>query len=114
MPSSSPLLQGQQSLFNVLKAYALHDMEVGSAAVATAAAPPGVPPLPLGWHSRLALPASSHAEPPSCCCLLHCSQVGYCQGMAFVAGLLLFYVPEEPAFQLFCRLLRCGEQCVRE
>jgi hypothetical protein len=26
--------------------------------------------------------------------------------MAFVAGLLLFYVPEEPAFQLFCRLLR--------
>ena len=28
--------------------------------------------------------------------------------MAFVAGLLLFYVPEEPAFQLFCRLLRWG------
>lgn len=25
--------------------------------------------------------------------------------MAFVAGLLLFYVPEEPAFQIFCRLL---------
>lgn len=24
-------------------------------------------------------------------------QAGYCQGMAFVAGLLLFYVPEEPA-----------------
>lgn len=50
--------QGQQALFNVLKAYALHDMEAS-----------------------------------------------YCQGMAFVAGLLLFYVPEEPAFQLFCRLL---------
>jgi len=33
-------------------------------------------------------------------------QAGYCQGMAFVAGLLLFYVPEEPAFQLSCRLLR--------
>jgi hypothetical protein len=50
--------QGQQALFNVLKAYALHDIEAG-----------------------------------------------YCQGMAFVAGLLLFYVPEEPAFQVFCRLL---------
>lgn len=35
-------------------------------------------------------------------------QAAYCQGMAFVAGLLLFYVPEEPAFQLFCRLLRYG------
>lgn len=33
-------------------------------------------------------------------------QAAYCQGMAFVAGLLLFYAPEEPAFQLFCRLLR--------
>lgn len=32
-------------------------------------------------------------------------QVGYCQGMAFVAGLLLFYMNEEPAFQMFCRLL---------
>ncbi|RMZ55702.1 hypothetical protein APUTEX25_005743 [Auxenochlorella protothecoides] len=32
-------------------------------------------------------------------------RVGYCQGMAFVAGLVLFYVPEEPAFQLFGRLL---------
>jgi len=50
--------QGQQALFRVLKAYSLHDLEVG-----------------------------------------------YCQGMAFVAGLLLFYVPEEPAFQVFCRLL---------
>lgn len=25
--------------------------------------------------------------------------------MAFVAGLLLFYMNEEPAFQMFCRLL---------
>lgn len=50
--------QGQQALFRVLKAYSLHDLEVG-----------------------------------------------YCQGMAFVAGLLLFYVPEEPAFDIFCRLL---------
>ncbi|KAK2080743.1 hypothetical protein QBZ16_000597 [Prototheca wickerhamii] len=32
-------------------------------------------------------------------------RVGYCQGMAFVAGLLLFYLPEEPAFQVLCRLL---------
>lgn len=49
--------QGQQALFRVLKAYSLHDLEVG-----------------------------------------------YCQGMAFVAGLLLFYLPEEPAFMLFCKL----------
>jgi len=50
--------QGQKSLFNVLKAYSLHDLEVG-----------------------------------------------YCQGMAFVAGLLLFFVPEEIAFRLFCKLM---------
>ncbi len=50
--------QGQKSLFNLLKAYSLHDLEVG-----------------------------------------------YCQGMAFVAGLLLFYVPEESAFAIFCRLM---------
>ena len=49
---------GRSSLFRVLKAYSLHDLEVG-----------------------------------------------YCQGMAFVAGLLLFYLPEEPAFQVLCRLL---------
>jgi len=50
--------QGQKALFNLLKAYSLHDLEVG-----------------------------------------------YCQGMAFVAGLLLFYVPEETAFDIFCRLM---------
>ncbi|KAK9843314.1 hypothetical protein WJX74_010233 [Apatococcus lobatus] len=50
--------QGQQALFRVLKAYSLHDLEVG-----------------------------------------------YCQGMAFVAGLLLMYVPEEPAFRIACRLM---------
>ena len=50
--------QGQKSLFNVLKAYSLHDLEVG-----------------------------------------------YCQGMAFVAGLLLFFVPEEVSFRLFCKLM---------
>jgi len=50
--------QGQKALFNLLKAYSLHDLEVG-----------------------------------------------YCQGMAFVAGLLLFYVPEQQAFQVFCRLM---------
>ena len=33
------------------------------------------------------------------------AQVGYCQGMAFVAGVLLMYVPEEPAWQLLVRLM---------
>ncbi|KAI8114040.1 hypothetical protein M9434_002166 [Picochlorum sp. BPE23] len=50
--------QGQKSLFNLLKAYSLHDLEVG-----------------------------------------------YCQGMAFVAGLLLFFVPEEQAFEILCRFM---------
>lgn len=54
--------QGQKSLFNLLKAYSLHDLEVG-----------------------------------------------YCQGMAFVAGLLLFYVPEQMAFKVFCRLMDEGD-----
>ncbi|KAG2450320.1 hypothetical protein HYH02_004825 [Chlamydomonas schloesseri] len=49
---------GQRSLFRVLKAYSLHDLEVA-----------------------------------------------YCQGMAFMAGVLLMYVPEEMAFRLFCRLM---------
>ena len=26
-------------------------------------------------------------------------QVGYCQGMAFVAGIILMYLPEEPAYR---------------
>ncbi|KAL6756220.1 rab-GTPase-TBC domain-containing protein [Haematococcus lacustris] len=49
---------GQQALFRVLKAYSLHDLEVG-----------------------------------------------YCQGMAFAAGVLLMYLPEEPTFRVFCRLM---------
>ena len=32
-------------------------------------------------------------------------QVGYCQGMAFVAGCILMYVPEEAAFRLLARLM---------
>ncbi|CAG9467804.1 unnamed protein product [Pedinophyceae sp. YPF-701] len=44
---------GQEALYNVLKAYSVHDLEVG-----------------------------------------------YCQGMAFVAGCLLMYVPQEAAFHL--------------
>lgn len=49
---SSKGADGQESLFRVLKAYSLHDLEVG-----------------------------------------------YCQGMAFVAGILLMYLPQEPAFR---------------
>mmetsp|Transcript_8975 Transcript_8975/g.19213 ORF Transcript_8975/g.19213 Transcript_8975/m.19213 type:complete len:756 (+) Transcript_8975:92-2359(+) len=49
---------GQQALFRVLKAYSLHDLEVG-----------------------------------------------YCQGMAFAAGVLLMYLPDEPSFRLFCKLM---------
>ena len=33
-------------------------------------------------------------------------QVGYCQGMAFCAGILLMYLPEEPAFRYEC-MTRC-------
>lgn len=32
-------------------------------------------------------------------------QVGYCQGMAFSAGVLLMYVPQEAAFLLLCQLM---------
>lgn len=53
--------QGQQELFRVLKAYSVHDLEVG-----------------------------------------------YCQGMAFVAGILLMYLPEEPTFHAISRLFPEG------
>eukprot|EP00039_Didymoeca_costata_P014402 m.232020 g.232020 ORF g.232020 m.232020 type:complete len:436 (+) comp16015_c0_seq3:390-1697(+) len=50
---------GQQTLFNVIKAYSCYD-----------------------------------------------SEVGYCQGSAFIAGLLLMYMPEEEAFNVFCVVMR--------
>ena len=30
---------------------------------------------------------------------------GYCQGMAFLAGILLMYMPERLAFEIFCKLM---------
>ncbi|XP_067129865.1 ecotropic viral integration site 5 ortholog-like isoform X2 [Centruroides vittatus] len=50
---------GQESLFNVMKAYSLYD-----------------------------------------------SEVGYCQGSAFIVGLLLLQMPEEEAFTVFVRLMQ--------
>ncbi|VDM41016.1 unnamed protein product [Toxocara canis] len=50
--------RGQQSLFNVIKAYSIHD-----------------------------------------------SEVGYCQGSAFIVGQLLLQMPEEEAFSVFVRLM---------
>jgi hypothetical protein len=35
-------------------------------------------------------------------------QVSYCQGMAFVAGVVLMYLPEEPAFCVLGRLMGPG------
>ncbi|KAF6259841.1 rab-GTPase-TBC domain-containing protein [Scenedesmus sp. NREL 46B-D3] len=35
-------------------------------------------------------------------------EVGYCQGMAFPAGVLLMYLPEEHAFRLFRRMMSSG------
>ena len=33
------------------------------------------------------------------------AQVNYCQGMAFVAGVILMYLPEEPAFRMLMSLM---------
>ena len=33
------------------------------------------------------------------------AQVNYCQGMAFVAGVILMYLPEEPAFRMLMALM---------
>lgn len=52
------LPEKRSALFNILKAYSLHDLEVG-----------------------------------------------YCQGMGFVAGILLLYLPEEWAFKMLCLLM---------
>ena len=34
--------------------------------------------------------------------------MSYCQGMAFVAGVILMYLPEEPAFSVLTRLMGPG------
>lgn len=61
------------------------------------------------WARASFCPSALHVPPhhrtpplPALCpaCLILALQVGYCQGMAFVAGLLLFYMNEEPAFQV--------------
>ena len=36
---------------------------------------------------------------------LHDLEVGYCQGMGFVAGILLLYLPDEWAFRMLCQLM---------
>lgn len=59
--------EGQLALKNVLKAYSLHDLEVG-----------------------------------------------YCQGMAFPAGILLMYLPEEPAFRALTLALGEGGANLRQ
>lgn len=33
------------------------------------------------------------------------TEVGYCQGLCFIVGLLLMHVPEEDAFTIFCELM---------
>ena len=38
------------------------------------------------------------------------AQVGYCQGMAFVTGIVLMYLPEEPAFKVRSFTLNCQIQ----
>jgi len=39
---------------------------------------------------------------------IHDPAVGYCQGMAFVAGMLLMYLEEGRAFAAFCTLMHAG------
>ena len=40
------------------------------------------------------------------------AQVGYCQGMAFIAGLLLTYMPEEDAFYCFVSALKVWDNAL--
>ena len=35
-------------------------------------------------------------------------EVGYCQGSAFLAGMLLLHMPEEDAFSVFMKLMSKG------
>ena len=41
-------------------------------------------------------------------------EVGYCQGMAFIAGLLLTYMAEEDAFYCFSAALKVTNFCHRK
>lgn len=68
--------QGQGSLFRVLKALSVFDPEVAVRA------------------------RGSNVNAASC------SQVGFCQGMPFVAGMLLMYMSEEVRLARLCRAAR--------
>ena len=55
----------------------------------------------LGHALRLSIPNACGHEKNLCGRTTAChAQVSYCQGMAFVAGVVLMYLPEEPAFQV--------------
>ena len=57
-------------------------------------------------------PRSPHTPPQAYS--LHDLEVAYCQGMAFMAGVLLMYVPEEMAFRCGGRRREGGRQGGRE
>lgn len=77
---STQLGPGQLSLYNLLKAYSLLDTEVGST------------PAVCMQHRQMMVVIKGIG---SCFCG---TQVGYCQGVSFVAGVLLLHMSEEQAF----------------
>lgn len=74
---------GQLSLYNLLKAYSLLDPEVPSMATGWSSGGVACGCLPLWWWL-----------------LLFSLKVGYCQGLSFIAGVLLLHMGEEDAFNM--------------
>jgi hypothetical protein len=118
--------EGQQQLLRVLKAYAAADPEVRTRlcfhlrvfepTALSVQIPLSQHWLPMcqgagsGFVAHTAATADisgtvrhqregSDLLPPLPRCRPMSLQIGYCQGMAFAAGVLLMYMPEEPAFR---------------
>ena len=106
---------GQLSLYNVLKAYSAYDAKVRAASLqcrVTTVFRSRHMPAALQVHVFLALWIVRMFKPNTafggCLQVLsrRLSQVGYVQGMGFIAGLLLLYMSEEDAFWTLVALLK--------
>lgn len=91
---SAQLGAGQLSLYNILKAYSLLDTEVHTITLIP------LPTLHRGNPGHSEVNVMKLLVNTVCCFSFCIMQVGYCQGVSFVAGVLLLHMSEEQAFDM--------------